>query len=125
MDFLADMGVDIRVVQWLRSHGHDAAHLRERGMHRAADADIFRIAVAENRIILTFDLDFSDLAHFARDDRARVILFRLANSRAQNVVDRLSVVLAESAEVFARGVIVTVEEGRHRIRYLPIGEEER
>jgi sugar phosphate isomerase/epimerase len=65
--FLADMGVDIRVVHWLRTQGHDA------------------------------------------------------NARAQNVMRRLRTVLAESHAAFARGVIIAVEETRHRIRYLPIG----
>ena len=125
MRFLADMGVDVRVVDWLRSQGHDAAHLRERGMHRAPDAEIFQVAIAEDRVILTFALDFSDLAAFARDGRARIILFRLTNARARNVIDRLGVVLAESQEVFTRGVIVIVEEARHRIRFLPIAEEAR
>ncbi len=68
------MGVDVRVVHWLRSQGHDAAHLRERAMQRASDAEIFRVALAEERIVLTFDLDFSDLASVTRDDRARVML---------------------------------------------------
>jgi predicted nuclease of predicted toxin-antitoxin system len=31
MRILADMGVDMRVIRWLRSQGHDAAHLREEG----------------------------------------------------------------------------------------------
>jgi uncharacterized protein DUF5615 len=48
--FLADMGVDVRVVDWLRRHGHDAVHLRERGMHRALDAEVFQTALAEDRI---------------------------------------------------------------------------
>jgi predicted nuclease of predicted toxin-antitoxin system len=29
MRFLADMGVDQRIVDWLRTQGHDAIHLRE------------------------------------------------------------------------------------------------
>src|SRR5262249_32610256 len=117
------MGVDIRVVDWLRAEGHDAVHLRERGMHRAVDPDIFHLAIAEERIILTFDLDFSDLAALARDDRARVIVFRLENARAQNVIRRLRTVLGESHAALTRGVIITVEEARHRIRYLPIGRD--
>ncbi len=54
-------------------------------MQRAADADIFQTAIAEDRIVLTFDLDFSDLAAFAHDDRARVILFRLMTARARGM----------------------------------------
>jgi predicted nuclease of predicted toxin-antitoxin system len=121
--FLADMGVDVRVVDWLRRQGHDAVHLRERGMHRAPDPEIFHAALAEDRIVLTFDLDFGDLAAFARDDRARVVVFRLANARAASVIDRLATVLTDSADVFAHGVIVIIEDRRHRVRYLPIGTE--
>jgi predicted nuclease of predicted toxin-antitoxin system len=32
MKFLADMGVALRAVQWLREQGHDAIHLREENL---------------------------------------------------------------------------------------------
>lgn len=38
--FLADMGVSWRVVEWLRSQGYDAKHLREEGLERLFDPDI-------------------------------------------------------------------------------------
>jgi hypothetical protein len=31
------MGVDVRVVEWLRRLGHEAVHLREQGLHRDPD----------------------------------------------------------------------------------------
>lgn len=116
------MGVDVRIVEWLRRDGHDAVHLREEGLHRAADDQIFAKALDEDRIVLTFDLDFSDLAALTREPSGRVILFRLENARTPHVIDRLATVLATSAEALARPAIVIVEEMRHRIRYLPIGE---
>jgi len=118
------MGVDVRVVEWLRSQGHDAVHLREEGLHRAPDQEIFDKALGEDRIILAFDLDFGDLAALAREDSARVILFRLNNARTPHVINRLAAVLASSSDAFSHGVIVIVEETRHRIRHLPIGESE-
>jgi predicted nuclease of predicted toxin-antitoxin system len=45
--FLADMGVDVRAVEWLRRHGHDAVHLRDEGLHRALDEQVFAKALAE------------------------------------------------------------------------------
>jgi predicted nuclease of predicted toxin-antitoxin system len=42
MRFLADMGVAIRVVDWLRAEGHDAVHLREQGLQRMPDKESFR-----------------------------------------------------------------------------------
>ena len=57
MRFLADMGVAGRVVEWLRAEGHDAVHLREEGLHRLPDGQIFGKAAREDRVVLTFDLD--------------------------------------------------------------------
>jgi len=120
--FLADMGLDVRVVEWLRRHGHNAIHLREEGLQRAPDDRVFAKALTEERIVLTFDLDFGELAVLTRERAARVILFRLQNTRTPHVIERLDAVLAGSSDALTRGVVVIVEEGRHRIRYLPIGE---
>ncbi len=61
MRFLVDACVDIRVAEWLRNQGHDAVHLREQKLQRTPDAEIFRRAVAEDRCVLTFDLDFGEI----------------------------------------------------------------
>jgi len=59
--FLADMGVSMTTVQALRGQGHETIHLREEKLSRLSDADILEKARQENRIIITFDLDFGDL----------------------------------------------------------------
>ena len=124
MRFLADMGVDIRVVRWLRENGHDAVHLRDQGLHRLPNGEIFEKAISEGRIVLTFDLDFGEIAAASKGRPVQVIVLRLRNTRAPHVIDRLATVLAESAAALARGVVISVEESRHRIRYLPIGSRE-
>lgn len=121
MRFLADMGVDVRVVRWLREHGHDAAHLRDMGMQRASDEEIFSRAISESRILLTFDLDFGEIAALARGQSIGVILFRLHNTRTPHLIERLAQLLESSPETMERGSIVVVEEGRYRIRELPVG----
>jgi predicted nuclease of predicted toxin-antitoxin system len=75
MRFLADMGVDIRVVQWLRQNGHDAKHLRDEGLQRIPNGEIFVKAISENRVIVTFDLDFGEMC-LSQGEKASVILFR-------------------------------------------------
>lgn len=121
MRFLADMGVDIRVVRWLRDDGHDAVHLRDEGLHRLPNGKIFEKAISEGRILLTFDLDFGEIAAASKGRPVQVIVFRLRNTRALHVIDRLATVLAQSTVILARGAVISVEESRHRIRYLPIG----
>jgi predicted nuclease of predicted toxin-antitoxin system len=119
--FLADMGVDIRVVEWLRGRGHEAIHVREHGMHRASDDAIFAKAIGEDRIVLTFDLDFGTLAALTRERSPGVVLFRLSNARLTTVIARLGTVLTEAADALARPAVVLVEDTRLRIRDLPIG----
>lgn len=66
MRFLVDMCVDVRVAEWLRSQGHDVVHLSDQGLHRLANGEIFWKAASENRAVLTFDLDFSEIAALTR-----------------------------------------------------------
>jgi predicted nuclease of predicted toxin-antitoxin system len=122
MRFLADMCVDVRIVRWLREQGHDATHLRDQGLHRMPNGEIFKKAINEDRVIITFDLDFSEIAALTEGKRASIILFRLKNTRTPHVVERLSAALEHSAKALEKGAVVVVEESRHRVRYLPIGE---
>lgn len=121
MRFLADMGVSTGVVEWLRNQGHDAKHLRDEGLHRMPNGEILTKAIHENRIIITFDLDFGEIVALAKGKRASIILFRLHNTRTSHLLDRLSAVLKDSAKALEEGAVVVVEESRHRVRYLPPG----
>jgi len=73
MRFLLDMGVDVRVAAWLRDQHHDAVHLRDEGLQRLPNGEIFTKAISERRIILTFDLDFGEIAALARGRKASVV----------------------------------------------------
>ncbi|MBM4024285.1 MAG: hypothetical protein FJ280_02615 [Planctomycetes bacterium] len=116
MRFLADMGVGQRVVEWLRTEGYDVVHLREEGLQRLPNGEIFKKAIAEGRIVLTFDLDFGEIVASSGSRRASVILFRLHNTRTPYVIARLRKVLQNSNQALEQGAIVVVEESRHRTR---------
>ena len=118
MRFLADMGISLRVTEWLRQKGHDAKHLREENLHKLPDEEIFKKAVRENRIILTFDLDFGEIVALSKGNRVGVILFRLHNTRAGHVIERLEVLLRRLPSSFANSVVIA-EEARYRIRQFP------
>lgn len=121
MRFLADMGVAMRVVEWLREQGHDARHVREEGLQRLPDDQIFAKAITENRIVVTFDLDFGEIVAVSSRQTVSVVIFRLRNTRTPHVIERLGVVLQEAGQALAQGAVVVAEEARLRIRRLPIG----
>ena len=120
MRFLADMGVSTNVVQWLRQNGHDAKHLRDEALHQIANGEIFAKAISENRVVMTFDLDFGEIIALSKGQKVSVILFRLHNTRTSHLIDRLTAVLSDASDALEKGAVVVVEESRHRVRYLPI-----
>jgi len=120
MNFLGDMGIAGSTINWLKSKGHDAKHLRDEGLHRLHDDEIFAKAKRENRIVLTFDLGFGDIVAAAGTALPSIIIFRLQDETPPNVNRRLEVVLREAATDLSQGAIISVDEARYRIRRLPI-----
>ena len=120
MRFLLDMCVPVQVVGWLRSHGHDAVHLRDEGLQRLPNGEIFKKGIAESRIVVTFDLDFAEIAALAGGRVIGVVLFRLHNTRADHVIRRFESVMENAAGPLKRGAVVVVEEMRIRVRDMPL-----
>jgi predicted nuclease of predicted toxin-antitoxin system len=85
------------------------------------NGEIFEKALSEDRIILTSDLDFGEIAAALKDTLGKVLLLRLHNMRAANVIRRLTTVLPRVEGELAAGAVVIVEKARHRVRPLPIG----
>ena len=104
----------------LRAANHDAVHLRDGGLIRLPDPDIVAKAVAESRIVLTFDLDFGDILAIARSEAPSVIIFRLRNQTPEAVNPRLFHVIDACAPELAGGALVVVEDQGFRLRRLPI-----
>ena len=120
MRFLADAGIYPRTVEFLRQRGHDAVHVRELAMQRAADRVLAEKARVDRRILLTFDLDFGEILALGVVDRPSVVIFRLADERADSVNRRLEAVLSEQSKALEHGALVLVEDARYRVRLLPI-----
>ncbi|NMF58046.1 DUF5615 family PIN-like protein [Pseudanabaena yagii] len=120
MKILADMGVSQTVVKALCQMGFDAKHLRDEELQRLPDPLIVEKARLENRIILTFDLDFGELMAISQADLPSVIIFRLKNTSPQFVLKRLQTILESCSEELITGAVIVVSDERYRLRHLPI-----
>jgi predicted nuclease of predicted toxin-antitoxin system len=120
MRFLADAGISPKTVEFLRRLGHDAIHVRELSMQRAPDRLIAEKARIDNRILLTFDLDFGAILAFGVVNRPSTMIFRLADETADSVNRRVEAVLPEQVEALESGALVLIEDARYRMRLLPI-----
>ena len=116
MKFLADMGISPRTVEWLRQQGHDAIHLLEAGLRQLPDAEILDKARAEQRIVLTIDLDFGYLLAVSRANLPSVVIFRLGNASREVVEARLTAVLMQCEDDLLAGAVISVSDEVFRIR---------
>ncbi|WP_373276077.1 DUF5615 family PIN-like protein [Microcystis aeruginosa] len=71
-------------------------------------------------MILTVDLDFSQLLAISVDNLPSVILFRLGNENYNLINQRLTIVLRDCTKALKTGAIVSVTDRIFRIRLLPI-----
>ncbi len=120
MKFLANMGISPMTVEFLRQAGHDALHLHAAGLDTLADPLILEKARQEGRILLTSDLDFTDLLAASGEALPTVVIFRLRSMVPDNVNRHLAMLLAQHSADLEQGVIVSVAEDHIRVRRLPI-----
>ena len=120
MNAVADMGMSLSTVEAHCQHGHDAVHLRERRLQTLPDSEIVALALAESRIIATFDLDFADLMAVSKSSLPSVVIFRLRNHVPQRVSAVLIAILEEQSEALSKGALITVAESGYRVRHLPL-----
>jgi predicted nuclease of predicted toxin-antitoxin system len=104
-------------VEVLRSLGHDVFWVRT-DAPGISDRAVLEKAQEEERLVLTFDKDFGELAfRFGLPATCGITLFRVRLS-SPDYVARLSVEIIQSRESW-EGVFAVVEETRIRVTSLP------
>ena len=74
----------------LAALGHDVHTVRDEGLGGRPDDDVWHAAQAEDRFLVTQDLDFSDERRFAAGTHAGILLVRLPDTEQWRVSDYLS-----------------------------------
>jgi predicted nuclease of predicted toxin-antitoxin system len=122
LPWLADENIDPEVVRYLRSVGLDLATFGEKGVSGAPDSEVLRLAVAENRIVLTHDRDFGRLALAGGQSFIGIVFLRPGHIEPRFTIESLKVVLNERFELRSPFVLVAQRAGddvRIRLRLHP------
>src|SRR3989338_4480357 len=116
MRFLADENFPAEAVSALRKNGHDVVWIRTEAPG-SADPVVLERAQNEDRILITFDKDFGELAfRFGLPSSSGVVLFRITMISADYVVRMVTNAL-ESRNDW-RGHFAVIED--HQIRLTPL-----
>lgn len=119
MKFLIDNALSPEVADLLRVAGHDAVHVRARGLKEAPDQVVFHTALVEERVLVSADTDFGALLVPERHTRPSLILFRHGSPRRPSEQAKaLLENLPTFSEDLTRGAIVVFRRNKIRIRKL-------
>ena len=113
---LLDENLARSTITLCRTLGFDVKSVKEESWDGKDDAELLQIAHAENRVILTLDKDFGNLARFPLQTHSGVILIQLRLQHPFIVNNRLQQVLPSLATQDLRNTLVIVRELTVRIR---------
>jgi predicted nuclease of predicted toxin-antitoxin system len=94
MRFLANENFPLDAVEALRQNGHDVVWIRVESPG-ISDPEVLSRAQAENRILLTFDKDFGELAFRSKlPASVGIILFRIKAPSGAVLAEKVSKVIS-------------------------------
>lgn len=118
MDFLADENFPLAATRLLRSLGHDVPAVVE-DSSGAADEDVLERAVAERRVVLTFDSDYGRLIFESGFPAPPgIVYFRFNPTSPEEPAERL-LELMDERDFAIPGNFTVIERDRLRQRPPP------
>jgi predicted nuclease of predicted toxin-antitoxin system len=118
--YVADHHISPRTVAPLKAEGFDIYRVSDVLPSDAEDLQILELARSEGRAVVTQDLDYSALLASTGYNQPSVVSLRLHNNRPERLAVVLEKILPSVEADLQAGAIVVVEEGRIRIRSLPL-----
>lgn len=120
LKLLLDMNLSPEWVLSLQEHGWEAVHWSTVGDPRATDGEIMDWATAHEYVIFTHDLDFGTMLALAHRTGPSVIQVRAENVLPDHLEGPVIAALSQHEADLSAGALVVVDEGRNRVRVLPL-----
>lgn len=114
MRLLVDENVDIRIVKILRENGFDVFSIKENASG-IVDKEVLEIAVREERMIVTGDLDFANVLLLPIKDHHGICLLRTKAPDFRTRALHLLTALDQLKDVPLKGRIAVVRENQVRV----------
>jgi predicted nuclease of predicted toxin-antitoxin system len=119
MRLLIDMNLSPDWIEALDQAGWQAIHWSTVGDPRAPDEVIMDWARVNGYVVFTHDLDFGTLLATTRALGPSVIQLRTQDVLPQSIGKRFVIILKQYESVLEKGALLTIDEAKSRIHYLP------
>lgn len=114
MRLLADANIYQPIVQHLKGLGHDVFYLGQE-LKPLNDEEVLNLAINEKRILLTFDLDFSDI-RFLPKIYPGIIILRFKKTPVKEINQMLEKLFNEVSKNKMKNSLIIVGHVGWRIR---------
>jgi predicted nuclease of predicted toxin-antitoxin system len=92
--FKIDENLPIDIAKLLRAASHDAVTVTEQGLIGEDDRRIIDLCLAEERALVTLDLDFSDVRSYPPEQYAGIVVLRVRSQDKKHVLTVFSTALS-------------------------------
>ena len=116
MNIFADECVYKSTVDLLRSWGHDVLTTQEAGLAGKRDEEILAYAVMHERVLITIDMDFSNIRHYPPKSHKGIIVAKIRPRNADAVHKALKHLLNNIKPDRLSKSLVIVDQNKYRIR---------
>ena len=120
MKILIDMNLSPAWVEVLAKHGFPAVHWSTVGDPRAEDSVLMDWARANTYIVFTHDLDFGAALALTQAENPSVIQVRTQDVTPAHLESAVVEVLRNNESLLEAGALIVLDEGRSRVRILPL-----
>ncbi len=114
------MNISPVTVACLKQIGWDIVRVSDALNPKATDSEIIAYAIKTNRVIITYDLDFTTLITLSGNNKPSVITLRNENVNPDFIAQTIVTVVKQIEPEFPKGIIVSVDDQKIRYRELPI-----
>jgi predicted nuclease of predicted toxin-antitoxin system len=116
MRFKIDQNLPVELARILQQAGHDALTVLQQYLGGAPDPKIVAVCRQEHRVLITADLDLSDIREYPPEQNPGFIVLRLKEQTKPKQIALLQRTIPLLATNPVAGRLWIVEEGKVRIR---------
>jgi len=116
MKFKLDENFGTRTQHIFRDAGHDIHTVRDERLQGCPDANLFKICRAEQRCLVTLDMDFSDVTRFPPEQTGGIAVIRVPRNPSLALLEKLARQFLNSlSQMSIEKQLWIIEPGRIRI----------